>query len=104
MARPASLDKKQFGDFAKDGALVKPIDLAEPSDAVQETLIGMDVVISCLTLLQLKEELNLVEAARAAGVGRYVPSFFGPCCPPRGVMLLREMVRSLPLQRERTQY
>ncbi|KAI8297343.1 Isoflavone reductase-like protein [Colletotrichum sp. SAR11_240] len=51
----------------------------------------MDVVISCLTLLQFNEEMNLIEASSKANVGRYIPSFWGPACEPRGVMMIREM-------------
>ncbi|KAF1978941.1 NAD(P)-binding protein [Bimuria novae-zelandiae CBS 107.79] len=55
------------------------------------TLSGIDVVISCMTILQMQEEFALIEASKAAGVGRYVPSFFGPCSPPRGVLMPVEM-------------
>lgn len=95
MVRPASVDKPEFAEFAERGAVVKPLELSEPSEAVVQALTGMDVVISCLTLRALREEMNLVDAASAARVGRYVPSFFGPCCPPQGVSFLREKVRCL---------
>lgn len=71
---------------------MKPVELDGSIDALAQELVGMDVVISCMTLLSLKEEMNLIDAASKADVGRYVPSFFGPCCPPRKVMLAREMV------------
>jgi len=38
--------------------------------------------------------MALIEASSQAKVQRYVPSFFGPACPPRGVMKLREAVRT----------
>lgn len=69
------------------------MNLIEQSDSLIQALTGMDVVVSCMTLRSLKEEMALVDAASMARVGRYVPSFFGPCCPPRGVMPFREMVR-----------
>ncbi|KAJ0339230.1 hypothetical protein COL154_012514 [Colletotrichum chrysophilum] len=55
----------------------------------------MDVVISCLTLLQFTEEINLIEASSKANVGRYIPSFWGPACAPRGIMMIREMKEDL---------
>ncbi|KAH8886018.1 NAD(P)-binding protein [Thozetella sp. PMI_491] len=91
LARPASLEKSQYIEFAKRGAIVKAIELQEPSDPLVQALIGIDVVISCMTLRALQEEMALITAADKASVGRYVPSFFAPCCPPRGVMLAREM-------------
>lgn len=86
------MGKQVFVEYAKRGVLVKSVELDGPPDAVTQALSGMDVVVSCMTLRQLKEEMALVTAAHEAGVGRYVPSFFGPVCPPRGVMLAREMV------------
>lgn len=95
MVRPASVGKPEFAEFAERGAVVKPLELSETSDAVIQALTGIDVVISCLTLRALREEMALVDAASAARVGRYVPSFFGPCCPAQGVAFLREKVRCL---------
>lgn len=54
-------------------------------------LQGVDIVISCLTLMQVAEEYALVDAPNAAGVGRFVPSFFAVVCPPRGVLTLRSI-------------
>lgn len=62
------------------------------SDAIAQTLTGVNVVISCLTVFPLQEELALISASSRAGLGRYVPSLFGPCCPPKGVMMGRELV------------
>lgn len=93
LARHESARKPEYTELAERGAIVLPIDISEPSDELIQALTGKDVVISCMTLRQLKEEMALIDAASIAGVGRYVPSFFGPCCPPRGVMFLREKVR-----------
>ncbi|KAH8653902.1 hypothetical protein BGZ61DRAFT_435321 [Ilyonectria robusta] len=92
LARPSSVSKDEYVEFAKRGVIIKPVELGGPSDALVQELLGIDVVISCLTLIQIKEEMALIAAAHEAGVGRYVPSFFAPCCPPRGVMLGRDMV------------
>ncbi|KAI8649779.1 NmrA domain-containing protein [Fusarium keratoplasticum] len=91
LARPASAGKPEYTKYAERGVIIKPVELKASSDPLVQALVGMDVVISCMTLLQLEEEMALIAAAYAAGVGRYVPSWFGPCCPPRGVMMAREM-------------
>ncbi|KAH7385409.1 hypothetical protein DE146DRAFT_204456 [Phaeosphaeria sp. MPI-PUGE-AT-0046c] len=91
LVRQASVDKQAVVDFAQRGVIVKTIDLSEATDTIVPLLIGLDVVVCCLTLLQAKEETALIEACSKAKVGRYVPSFFGPVCPSRGVMMLREM-------------
>ncbi|RSL68095.1 hypothetical protein CEP53_002714 [Fusarium sp. AF-6] len=89
LARPESIDKPEYIKYAENGVIITPVEL-KSSDLLVQALVGMDVVISCMSLQQLDQEMALIEAAHAAGVGRYVPSWFGPCCPPRGVMLLRD--------------
>ncbi|CAG9984505.1 unnamed protein product [Clonostachys byssicola] len=95
LARPPSLGKQVFVEYSQQGVIVKSVELDGPAGVVAQNLAGIDVVISCLTLRQMKEEMTLVTAAHEAGVSRYVPSFFGPVCPPRGVMLAREMKENI---------
>lgn len=40
---------------------------------------------------------NLAAAAKEAGVKRFVPCFFATICPPGGVMILRDEVRTLSI-------
>ncbi|KAF4834280.1 Isoflavone reductase-like protein [Colletotrichum tropicale] len=91
LVRPASVGKPQLVEFARQGVAVKSVELDGSIDAISGTLANMDVVISCLTLFQFTEEMNLIEASSKANVGRYIPSFWGPACEPRGVMMMREM-------------
>jgi hypothetical protein len=79
-------------EYSRRGVTVRAVDLSKVSDDVVEALTGMDVVIDCMTFLQATEEIVLIEASSKAKVGRYIPSFWGPVCPPRGVMFLRERV------------
>ncbi|RSL83123.1 hypothetical protein CEP52_016791 [Fusarium oligoseptatum] len=95
LARPSSVNKPEYTKHAKRGAIITPVELKASSDLLVQAVVGMDVVISCMTLQQLDQEMALIEAVHTAGVGRYVPSWFGPCCPPRGVMLLRDMKEDL---------
>ncbi|KAI2483524.1 NmrA multi-domain protein [Pyrenophora tritici-repentis] len=89
LVRPASVNKLILSTFTARGAIVTPTDFGA-TDSLAIALTGIHIVISCLTLLQQKEEITLIEASSKAKVHRYVPSFFGPVCPPRGVMMLRE--------------
>jgi len=63
LARLASIDKPEYVAFANRGVIVKPIELDGPSDILVQALTGMDVVISTMALLQLREETALIEAA-----------------------------------------
>lgn len=96
--RPSSLGKDVFVEYSQRGVVVKAVELDGPAGVISQVLAGIDVVISCMTLRQMEEEMTLITAAHEAGVSRYVPSFFGPVCPPRGVMLAREMVRRIPIR------
>ncbi|KAL4744891.1 hypothetical protein BDW72DRAFT_199162 [Aspergillus terricola var. indicus] len=90
LARPESVNKDNYQHLVRRGASVKSADFQD-IDGLVPLLTGADVVISCLTLLQKEAEEAFIDAAYRAGVGRYVPSFFGPCAPPRGVMWIRDM-------------
>jgi hypothetical protein len=54
-------------------------------------LTGIDVVISCIYWANLNDQIPLAEAAKEAGVKRFVPSSFQTPAP-RGVMRLADMV------------
>ncbi|KAI8931457.1 hypothetical protein NX059_011783 [Plenodomus lindquistii] len=94
LARPESMKKDILQDFARRGASVQPADF-QNVDGLVPLLAGADVVISCLTLQQKGAEEALIDASHRAGVGRYIPSFWGTVAPPRGVMWLRDMKEDL---------
>ncbi|TLD26933.1 hypothetical protein PspLS_04828 [Pyricularia sp. CBS 133598] len=89
LARPESVNKEIYQNFARRGAVVKGVDFKD-TQAVATLLTGSDVVISCLTILQKEEEESLIEASHKARIGRYVPSFWATFCPPGGVMTVRD--------------
>ncbi|KAI3546450.1 isoflavone reductase family protein [Colletotrichum abscissum] len=101
LARPSSIKKPELVEFAKRGVHVKAIELDGPTEAISRVLTNMDVVISCLTLFTFQEEMNLIEASSKVNVGRYIPSFWGPVCAPRGVMMLRDkLIRTSAWQKQ----
>jgi hypothetical protein len=61
--------------------------LADSEDDVTTQLKGIDVLIVCCVL----DEVVLANAAKKAGVKRYVPCFYG-LVMPRGVQTLRNNV------------
>jgi hypothetical protein len=91
LVRTSSLTKPLLTSFTSRGATIVSTDFSS-TDALVPSVTGMHVVISCLTMLQRTEEIALIEASSRVKVGRYVPSWFGPVCPPRGVMRLRDAV------------
>ncbi|CAH0024800.1 unnamed protein product, partial [Clonostachys rhizophaga] len=98
LARKSSLDKPEYLALKDLGVTISSVDLSTVSDEIVALLTGADVVISCLTsgnAEHVKHQNNLASACKKASVGRFVPSFFGPICPPRGIMLLRNLKEDL---------
>lgn len=98
MTREASLNSKNNERLKGLGVDVVAGDLKGPEDDLVRLLQGIDVLISAVTASALPDQIALANAAKKAGVGRFVPCTFATACPPRGVMRLREMVISpIPL-------
>ncbi|CAG9993006.1 unnamed protein product [Clonostachys byssicola] len=98
LARKSSVDKPEYLALKDLGVTVSTVDLGTVSDELVALLTGADVVISCLTsghAEHVKTQNILASACKKASVGRFVPSFFGPICPPRGIMLLRNLKEDL---------
>jgi putative NADH-flavin reductase len=63
-----------------------------PTTQLASILIGVDTVICALSPDSLFEQLPLADAAKKAGVKRFVPCAFMTVCPPGGIMWIRDQV------------
>ncbi|CAI7667691.1 unnamed protein product [Penicillium bialowiezense] len=90
LTRPESLSKPINADLKNRGVDIIPVDLSGPLDKIIEALTGIDVVISAIFFGSLGDEIPLANAAKAAGVKRFVQSAFMVVVPPRGVVNFRE--------------
>jgi hypothetical protein len=90
--RPASINKPEIEQIRQMGVSVVAINLENNHQELVKALTGQEVVVSSLVPFTTGPEIALANAAKEAGVKRFVPSAFGPSCPPSGVMLLREFV------------
>ncbi|RAK78165.1 NAD(P)-binding protein [Aspergillus fijiensis CBS 313.89] len=68
-------------------------DLRGPIAPLITLLQGIDIVISAIHFDALADEIPLADAAKAAGVKRFVQSALMIIIPPRGVVDFREKVR-----------
>lgn len=68
-----------------------PIDLDGAVHEIAAVLKGTDVLIACTFPTAVKQQIALADAAKIAGVTRFVPSFWATPSPP-GVMLARDLV------------
>ena len=90
IARPSSLTKDAWVALKNRGVRIVAADLAGSVQELAKLLTGTDIVISCLHYSP-DEEKALATAAKNAGVGRFVPSFWTTVAP-RGVMSVRDSV------------
>ncbi|KAH6657329.1 isoflavone reductase [Truncatella angustata] len=89
LVRQASVDKPEVKKFKDRGVTVVVGDLRGPKQDLVKILSGIDVVVSCIVAFDLGAEILLAEAAKEAGVKRFVPSSF-QTPGPRGVMILAD--------------
>ncbi|OLN86674.1 Isoflavone reductase A622-like protein 2 [Colletotrichum chlorophyti] len=90
LIRPSSLKKPEVSDLEKKGVKIAAADLRGPEDELTKQLTGIDVVISTILSSELRDEIPLANAAKKAGVKRFVPCFFGPVMPGRGMVWFRD--------------
>ncbi|KAL0948764.1 hypothetical protein HGRIS_008895 [Hohenbuehelia grisea] len=91
--RPLSLDKPIVKDFKALGITIVPIDWQTAPQADLEALFAdADTVISTCSFAAVSDQPRLADAAKAAGVKRFVPSEWASVCPP-GVMLIEDTKR-----------
>ncbi|KAI9372265.1 hypothetical protein BJX61DRAFT_542887 [Aspergillus egyptiacus] len=89
LIRPSSLAKPAVQNLASRGVKIVSADLQGPQEALVDILKGVEVVISTIHYQSLTDEIPLSNAAKIAGVKRYVPCFWATV-GPRGVMQLRD--------------
>ncbi|KAI1342395.1 isoflavone reductase family protein [Xylariaceae sp. FL0016] len=105
LARPSSLDSDANKALKDRGVRVIPADLSGRKEDLVEILRGTDVVISCIVWTSLEDDIPLAEAAKDAGVKRFVPCAFGTPAA-RGVMDMndRKLDNLAAIQRIRLPY
>lgn len=87
--------KPAYKDLGSRGVEVVPVDLKGSENNLVRALSGVDVIVSAITFTDLDSEIPLANAAKAAGVKRFLQSAMMVLIPPRGVVDLREQVRAL---------
>jgi hypothetical protein len=91
LIRPASSTKPSVLKLKDRGV---KIHVAEIKDDIQLAIIlaGIDTVISTIGPGAWLDQIPLADAAKKAGVQRFVPCAFITVCPPGGVMWIRDQV------------
>ncbi|KAM0295306.1 hypothetical protein ACHAPM_010832 [Fusarium culmorum] len=85
LVRPSSLKKSNVIELQGKGVSIMSFSINDPEDDLVAQLKGIDVLIVCCLL----DETILSNAAKKAGVKRYIPCFYATVMP-RGVQSLRD--------------
>ncbi|KAK1466241.1 isoflavone reductase [Colletotrichum cuscutae] len=91
IVRSASERKPDVVALEKRGVAVAVVDLEGPRAELVDVLEGADVLISTIHVSALGSQIPLADAAKAAGVKRFVPCFFATVAPAKAVLTLRQL-------------
>jgi hypothetical protein len=90
LVRPSSANKPEVQDLLKRGVKLLIADISSPPNELALLLSGTDIFISAIFGMALLSQMNIVTAAKKAGVKRFVLCGFATVCPAGGVMMLRD--------------
>jgi len=88
--RSSSLEKPSVKSLQERGVEVRVGDARDPVDTLIESFEGIETVICTLPPTAYLAHIPLANAAKKAGVKRFIPCGFITVAPPGGVMLLRD--------------
>ena len=84
------MNKPIYQELKSAGAEIRIGDITQSPETIEAFLQGVDVLISLV--LAMVDQKPLFKAAKKVGVGRAIPSDFGPTAP-RGSMFMNDLVR-----------
>ncbi|KAH7409047.1 isoflavone reductase family protein [Cadophora sp. MPI-SDFR-AT-0126] len=90
LVRLASAEKPGVKELTKRGVKILVADVSSPIDELVPVITGTDILISAIGGTAQLDQINLITAAKKAGVKRFVPCDFASIAPPGGVMVLRD--------------
>ncbi|KAK7184037.1 hypothetical protein DPSP01_001321 [Paraphaeosphaeria sporulosa] len=90
LVQPSSTEKPAVKALAARGLPIVVGNLSGDVNELAKALEGFDTVISAIHPHQILAQVKLVDAAKKAGVKRFVPCDFAVVIPPGGLMKLRD--------------
>ncbi|TDL19862.1 NAD-P-binding protein [Rickenella mellea] len=92
--RPASKDKPEVEELKSRGVEIRLVDLQTVDDSTVDVLRGIDVVISATSFETISPQKRLVDAAKKAGIKRFIPNDWATACV-RGKGLIQDYIREI---------
>ncbi|TDL15978.1 NAD-P-binding protein [Rickenella mellea] len=78
--RPASKDKPEVEKLKSRGVEIRLVDISTVDDSTVDALRGVDIVISATDHSTISAQKQLVDAAKKAGVKRFIPNDWATPC------------------------
>jgi uncharacterized protein YbjT (DUF2867 family) len=92
LTRPTSVSNSANTKLASRGVSIRAFTLDSPHATLVSSLSDIDVLICCISgTEELLQQIPLADAAKEAGVKRFIPSAWLPIIPPGGVHLFRDL-------------
>jgi uncharacterized protein YbjT (DUF2867 family) len=92
LTRPTSLSNAANATLSSLGLTIRPFSITSPRESLVSDLKGVDVLISCMSgAAEQLQQIQLADAAKEAGVSRFIPSAWLPVIPPGGVHIFRDL-------------
>ncbi|KAK7209398.1 hypothetical protein V2G26_016576 [Clonostachys chloroleuca] len=91
LVRPSSIERPATRDLEAQGVRIIPFDLTDPVEESARKIQDYDVVLAAISIAATAQQIPLATVAKAAGVRRFVPCFYAPVAPPKGVVALRDI-------------
>lgn len=88
--RKTSLEKPELQALRAKGVKIAVADLQGGSAELVQLLQGIDIVISAIAM-PFTDQIPLIDAAKEAGVKRFVPCSWQPVMPARGILDVRDL-------------
>ncbi|KAL4967748.1 aromatic alcohol reductase [Aspergillus stella-maris] len=90
LIRPRSAQKPAVLSLQDKGVQIRKCDLKSTEEELEKALADIDVVISCVGSAEQQDQIPIANAAKKAGVKRFIPCGFITVAPPGGIMWLRD--------------
>ncbi|GKT95766.1 isoflavone reductase family protein [Colletotrichum tofieldiae] len=91
LVRPSSLNSEAARDLASKGVAITSFDLNAPSEELAQKIKGKEVLLAAISIPATGQQIALATVAKTSGVKRFVPCFYAPVAPPKGVVALRDI-------------
>lgn len=92
LTRPTSVSNAANTALSSLGLTIRPFSMTSSHETLVSSLKGVDVLISCMSGAEEQlQQIPLANAAKEAGVGRFIPSAWLPVIPPGGVHIFRDL-------------